>query len=202
MKNKLNDFRFLVTVVTLFCICNVVQAENSEIYIPESNSLVKLSIIDNGENSFNSEQKNSIIEAVKIWANVIKNPQQAATFKAIADPSPELSGNAMGLSNLTEVQGESLTMTFVNARILGKNIAGTPDECDAKVIVGLSDDWILDTYTKPRALHNSDNGDFTTIIVHEIEHTLGVRASLEDGQYTFPAKISNWDKNIAIYNGK
>ena len=200
MKNKFNNIRFLFAVTTLFCITNTVQAESSETYfIPASNPLVELSIIDNGKNSFDSEQKKSIIEAAKIWSNVIKNPQQAATFKVIADPDPEVSGNAAGISNITEVKDETHTMTFVNARTLGKTIAGTPDECDAKVIVGLSDSWILDTYTKPKALHHSDNSDFTTIIVHEIEHTLGVRTSLEDGQYTFAAKISNWDKNIAIY---
>ena len=199
MKYKINNFGFLFAVVALFYITNTVQADCSELYIPASNPLVKLSIIDKGKNSFNAAQKNSIIEAAKIWSNVIKNPQQAAKFKVVADSNPEMSGNATGLSNLTEVQGEPLTMTFVNARILGKTIAGTPDKYDATVSVGLSDDWILDTYTKPRALHHSDNADFTTVIVHEIEHTLGVRTSLEDGQYTFPAKISNWDKNIAIY---
>ena len=199
MNKKLNSFLF--AIITLFCTINVVQAESSEIYfIPESNSLVKLSIINNGENSFDSAQKKSIIEAVKIWSNVIKNPQQTATFTVVDDPDPELSGNATGLSNLTEVQGETLTMTFVNARILGKTVLGTPDKWgDAKVSIGISDDWILDTYTKPRALYHSDNTDFTTVIVHEIEHALGVRTSLEEGQYTFPAKISNWDKNIAIY---
>ena len=198
MNKKLNSFLF--AIIALFCTVNVVQAESSEIYfIPESNSLVKLSIINNGENSFDSAQKKSIIEAVKIWSNVIKNPQQTATFTVVDDPDPELSGNATGLSNLTEVQGETLTMTFVNARILGKTVLGTPDKWgDAKVSIGISDDWILDAYTKPRALYHSDNTDFTTVIVHEIEHALGVRTYLEEGQYTFPAKMSNRDKNIKI----
>ena len=201
MKNKLNNFKFLFAVITLFCIANTVKAGTSETYyIPSTNSLIELSIINNGENSFNAAQKKSIIEAAKIWANVIKNPQQTATYVVVADPNPDMAKNAMGLSNLTKVEGETLTMTFVNARILGKTIVGTPDEKDALVSVGL-DDWILDTYIKPRALHHSDNTDFTTVIVHEIEHTLGVRSSLEDGQFTFPAIISNWDKNIAIYTG-
>ena len=71
MKYKLNNFGFLFAVVTLFFIASTVKADSSEIYIPATNSLVKLSIIDNEENSFNSAQKNSIIEAVKIWSNVI-----------------------------------------------------------------------------------------------------------------------------------